>query len=338
MIPMNHKYTSIEICAGAGGQAIGLERAGFEHLAAVEIDSAACATLKLNRPNWNVVEDDLRNFKAFKYEGIDLFAGGVPCPPFSIAGKQLGENDERDLFPEVIRIAGECKPKAIMIENVKGLLSSKFDHYRKHILSELEGLGYQGEWRLLNACDFGVPQLRPRAILVVLRGEYWSYFNWPVGSNKITTVADALKDMLGQCGWLGVDDWQKKANVIAPTIVGGSKKHGGPDLGPTRAKKVWSEIGINGKGIADFPPDINFSGMPKLTVGMAARIQGFPIDWKFSGRKTSSYRQVGNAFPPPVAEAVGKAIIQAINELDTKKALVYEKGTRFKGKASKVLA
>lgn len=113
------KLTSIEICAGAGGQALGLEAAGFDHLALVEIDKDACQTLRSNRPNWNVVEGDLRNFSAKQFKNVDLLAGGVPCPPFSKAGKQLGKEDERDMFPEAVRLVRECRPKAVMLENVR---------------------------------------------------------------------------------------------------------------------------------------------------------------------------------------------------------------------------
>ena len=106
------QFTSLEICAGAGGQALGLEMAGFDHAALVELEPPACETLRLNRPSWNVVEGDLREFSGLLYSGIDLLAGGVPCPPFSKAGKQLGADDERDLFPEAIRLVDECRPKA----------------------------------------------------------------------------------------------------------------------------------------------------------------------------------------------------------------------------------
>jgi DNA (cytosine-5)-methyltransferase 1 len=126
-------FTSIEICAGAGGQALGLEMAGFEHVALVEIEKEYCATLKLNRPNWNVINKDVRLFDGNTYRGIDLLAGGVPCPPFSVAGKQLGPEDERDLFPEAIRLTEVIKPKAVMLENVRGILDSIFDEYRKKL-------------------------------------------------------------------------------------------------------------------------------------------------------------------------------------------------------------
>ena len=151
------KLTSLELCAGAGGQALGLEQAGFDHIALVEIEPLACQTLKLNRPDWNVINQDLRQYNARAYNGqVDLVAGGVPCPPFSIAGKQLGHLDERDLFPEAIRIASECQPKAIMLENVRGILDPKFKIYRRQILAELRKLGFFCEWRLLQASEFGV--------------------------------------------------------------------------------------------------------------------------------------------------------------------------------------
>lgn len=178
---------SIEICAGAGGQALGLEQAGFEHVALVEIDSSACQTLRANRPEWNVIEDDIFHFSAKPYRGeIDLLAGGVPCPPFSVAGKQLGYDDERDLFPAALRLVYECQPKAVMLENVRGLLDPKFSDYRNKIKTHLAALGYIGDWKLLQANDFGVPQLRPRAVYVGLKAKYVPYFKWPDGNSEKT--------------------------------------------------------------------------------------------------------------------------------------------------------
>lgn len=308
-------FSSIEICAGAGGQALGLEQAGFEHASLVEIDAHACRTLRLNRPHWNVTEGDLHCYSADSLKGIELFAGGVPCPPFSKAGKQLGNQDERDLFPEALRLVFECKPQAVMLENVRGLLDSVFDEYRAKIIADLKKLGYIAEWRLLNASDFGVPQLRPRVVFVALKKDVARYFNWPSSRTlPPPTVGHALFDLMVENGWLGAQQWRERACDIAPTLVGGSKKHGGPDLGPTRAKKAWASIGVDGMGIADSAPACDFIGMPRLTVRMAARIQGFPDHWQFSGKKTAAYRQIGNAFPPPVAEAVGTQIQMALNE------------------------
>lgn len=307
--------TSVEICAGAGGQAIGLEQAGFRHLVLVEIEPLACETLKRNRPEWNVIQMDLRNFSAIPYEGVDLLAGGVPCPPFSIAGKQLGQLDDRDLFPEAIRLAKQCNPNAIMIENVKGILGKVFIDYRNVIIKQLNELGYICEWKVFNSSDYGVSQLRPRAVLVALKEKYHPYFKWPeIHQHQPPTVGELLYTEMSALGWNNVENWKLQANKIAPTLVGGSKKHGGADLGPTRSKQAWASLGVDGKGLADSPPQNGFLAMPKLTLKMTALLQGFPIDWEFIGKKTPAYRQVGNAFPPPVAKAIGISIKQALNE------------------------
>ena len=118
---------------------------------------------------------------------------------------------------------------------------------------------------------------------------------------------------MAEGGWNGASEWAALADRIAPTLVGGSKKHGGPDLGPTRAKKAWAELGVDGMGLANEPPEPGFQGNPKLTVEMAAIIQGFPRDWRIQGPKTHAYRQVGNAFPPPVAAAVGASLATALS-------------------------
>jgi len=306
-------YHSIELCAGAGGQALGLEKAGFKHIELIEIDHNACNTLRFNRPNWNVIEGDIRDYSPKPSVEIDLLAGGVPCPPFSIAGKQLGSNDERDLFPEALRLVAELKPKAVMLENVRGLLESIFDEYRTNIIRQLEELGYTAEWRLLNASDYGVSQLRPRVIFVGIKKELASYFFWPnPAENNPPTVGELLYSLMAKNGWKNAPQWEKTACDIAPTIVGGSKKHGGPDLGPTRARKAWASLGVDGKGIANDSPEKDFEGLPRLTTEMVALIQGFPPDWIFTGSKTNVYRQIGNAFPPPVAEAVGLQIKKAL--------------------------
>ena len=163
------ELTCLEICAGAGGQSLGLEQAGFSHVAAVDNDPDACATLRLNRPGWDVIQLDVRHFKGVDYRGVDLLAGGVPCPPFSIAGKQLGADDERDLFPQALRLVEECEPAAVMLENVRGLATARFAAYREQVIGRLRQLGYEADWQVLNASEYGVPQLRPRFILVAAR-------------------------------------------------------------------------------------------------------------------------------------------------------------------------
>lgn len=314
---MATNLTSVELCAGAGGQAIGMERAGYTHQALVEIDSHCRDTLSLNRPSWNVVTGDQADLSCFDgrpYKGIDLLAGGLPCPPFSVAGKQLGHADERNLFPEALRIVDEIRPQAVMIENVRGFLDAVFSDYRQGLRHTLRRLGYETDWHLFNASDFGVPQLRPRVVIVAIRKDLWEHFSWPVSrGTSPATVGQTLHDLMGENGWPGVARWAEQADDIAPTIVGGSKKHGGPDLGPTRAKRAWATLGVDGMGIANEAPARDFVGMPRLTVRMVARLQGFTDDWQFSGKKTPAYRQVGNAFPPPMAEAIALKIKEAIS-------------------------
>lgn len=316
------RLTSVELCAGAGGQAIGLERAGFDHLALVEIDPDACATLRLNRPRWNVVEGDLRGFDPAVLAGqhVDLLAGGVPCPPFSIAGQQLGADDERDLFPAFLDLAARIDPDAVMIENVKGLLQARFTAYRDGILQRLKEIGLVPVmWQLLKASEFGVAQLRPRSVLVALKPEYAAHFVPPVPQPGTVTVAAALGESMRARGLAGAEfeAWAAKAERVAPTLVGGSKKHGGADLGPTRARAQWQQMGIDARSVAEDGEPATLEGPsdrgPRLTVAQAALVQGFPAGWVFSGRKTSRYRAVGNAFPPPVAQAVAERIREALS-------------------------
>ncbi|MEV6834218.1 DNA (cytosine-5-)-methyltransferase [Streptomyces sp. NPDC051133] len=370
--------TSIEICAGAGGQAVGLHNAGFDHRALVEWDPHAVATLRANVGDWpgwdqekadairpmdvkDFLESDTRKNLGLQPGDLDLLAGGVPCPPFSLAGHRLGPDDERDLFPAALDIIEALRPKAVMIENVRGILEPPefFIDYRISILERLRGLGYlvpeldrglsateqdivmRSVWRRLDASYFGVPQLRPRAILVAIHESAVSSdsqgFRWPtrIKGDPVTVGGELNDSMEARCkefwdknvhgqpagpgektGQQIFEDWEKATagKTVAPTLVGGSKKHGGADLGPTRAKRAWRDLGVDGMGIANDPEncvperDLFRPDGPMLTVAQAAIIQGFPEYWKFQGRKTARYRQVGNAFPPPVAEAVGRAI------------------------------
>mgnify|MGYP001941465655 CR=1 FL=1 len=316
------KFTSIELCAGAGGQALGLELAGFSHLAAVENDKWACETLRANRDHrylakakrWNVQEMDLHDFDGGQFHGVDLVAGGVPCPPFSVAGKQLGAEDDRDLFPKALEIVRDSNPKAVLLENVRGLSQPRFESYRAEIIEQLRQMGYSSSWKLLNSSDYGVPQLRPRFILVALKDEYAKYFSWPEPVASTPTVGQALFELMAANGWKGAATWAEGASKIAPTLVGGSKKHGGPDVGPTRARAAWARLGVKGSSIAEeaLSEDAPVDAVPRLTVAMGGVIQGFPSNWKFLGGKTAAWRQVGNAFPPPVARAIGERIAAAL--------------------------
>ena len=310
---MQRPLTCVEICAGAGGQALGLAMAGFVHVALVEYEADYCEVLKKNRPEWNVICADIHDFDGRPYRGVDLLAGGAPCPPFSVAGKRLGQNDDRDLFPEAIRLIREIKPKAVMLENVRGFLDPGFEAYRSHIFKSIQDLGYVTHIKLLNASNFSVPQLRPRVVIIGIRKDQYGAFAYPEDKPDSTkTVGETLYDLMAENKWAGAKRWAEQADRIAPTLVGGSKKHGGPDLGPTRAKRAWAELGVDGRGIADTAPAPGFEGMPRLTSRMMARIQGFPDTWTFGSRKTVACRMIGNAFPPPVAKAVGEQIKECL--------------------------
>ncbi|MBS1675646.1 MAG: DNA (cytosine-5-)-methyltransferase [Actinobacteria bacterium] len=315
------EFSVVEVCAGAGGQSLGLHKAGFVHRLAVELDGTAADTLRQNL-GAPVVVGDVANpdvWNPADFAGVSLFAGGVPCPPFSAAGKQLGTSDERDLFAWAIEQIPVIQPKAVLLENVRGLAAPRFAAYRQRILDRLEEFDFIGEWKLLHASDFGVPQLRPRFVLVALPAADMPYFRWPEPDVKNrVTVGDSLYELMASNGWKHANAWREMANDIGPTLVGGSKKHGGADLGPTRAKQAWAKLGVDGRGVADDVPRADAPApsvvMPRLTIEMAARIQGWTDEDKyvFSGRKTSQYRQIGNAFPPPVAKAIGERIAAAL--------------------------
>ena len=308
----NGGLSAFELCAGGGGAAIGLEQAGFSHAALVEIDPHSCATLRHNRPYWNVIQADIRRFDAVYWRDVDLLSGGLPCPPFSIAGKQLGENDDRDMFPAMLRLVKNVRPRAVMIENVRGILAPRFTPFREKIDKELNLLGFDSHWAGFNAADFGVPQMRHRVFLIALRRGHVNPLQLPVVKKPMQmTVGESVGDLMGAGGWNRITDWIEKASTPAPTIVGGSAKHG-PDLGPTRARLEWAALGVDGLGLADAPPARDFSGMPRLTVPMVARLQSFPDEWKFAGGKTQAYRQVGNALPVKLAFAVAKSVHQCL--------------------------
>jgi DNA (cytosine-5)-methyltransferase 1 len=326
------EHDVVEICAGAGGQSLGLHLAGFRHRLAIELDGMAAKTLTANLHRLHdeprartsgapevrvgdVADEDV--WRPEEFEGAALLAGGVPCPPFSVAGRQLGAADERDLFAWAVDAAGRMRPRALLLENVRGLSEPRFAGYRQEIADRLAGFGYWSEWRMLHAADFGVPQLRPRFVLVALQPDVAKYWSWPDEERTALTVGDVLGDLMAEGGWKGAEAWARRANAIAPTIVGGSKKHGGADLGPQWAKRAWAALGVDAHGVADAPPPATApkSFRPKLTTAMVARLQGWygpGYEWQFHGRKTSVYRQIGNAFPPPVARALGVQLRKAL--------------------------
>jgi DNA (cytosine-5)-methyltransferase 1 len=318
---------SAELCAGGGGAALGLEQAGFAHEALVEIDLDACATLRLNRPAWKVIEDDVQHVDGRQLAGIDLLSGGPPCSPFTAGGRRLGADDDRDMLPSAMRIIRQARPRAILLENVPGLLSSRFALYRHSLTAALEELGYAWSWRIVQASRFGVPQQRLRAILIAAAPPALARFRWPGPQGQAPTVGETLGESMAARGWEGAPAWAGRAAGLAPTLAGGSHLHGGPDLGPARSKRIWRDrLAVNAFGLADQVPGPGefdrpptpaelrqgTAGLPKLTTAQAALLQGFPPEWTFAGGKTSRYRQVGNALPAPVAKAVGRGLVQAL--------------------------
>jgi DNA (cytosine-5)-methyltransferase 1 len=316
---------SLELCAGGGGTALGLELAGFRHAGLVEIDADCCRTMRLNRPAWAVIQGDIGQLDGSRCPGLGLVSGGLPCTPHSRGGKQLAQADDRWLWDTALRIIGGALPGSILLETSDAIQGPKFEAERDGTVRRLHALGYRVGWRAIDCSQLGVPQRRRRAVLVAFRDERAvAAFRWPEPV-AAPTVGDALYDLMAARGSPGAAAWAAGAQCLAPTVVGGSKKHGGPDLGASQGKAAWRRLGIDPMGIADEAPgpdgkfrrgagkifDAGESG-PMLTVAMAARIQGWPPDWQFCGGKTSAYGQVGNAFPPPVAEAIGRQIRSAL--------------------------
>jgi DNA (cytosine-5)-methyltransferase 1 len=319
------RFTSLAICAGAGGLALGLEAAGFDPVALIERNVHACNTLRANRPGWNVLEMDLRDFVAHEHPyayNVDLIAAGMPRVKSPAAVHRTEDRYERELLEAAVWLTTEVRPRAVLIENVPALVTDRaFEDVREFIHLELEHLGYVLHWHILNASDFGLAQDRKHGVLVGLKAEEAVRFRWPEPlATPAPTVGAVLWKSMAARGWRGAAAWAAQADRLAPAIVGGSEHRGGPDLGPTGAKKAWARMGINGGGIgADVPevdyrldPDGDVKQMPMLTVEQVAVLQGFPLHWQLLGGKTARYRQLGHASPPPVAEALGQQLTAAL--------------------------
>ncbi|MGP4002903.1 DNA cytosine methyltransferase [Streptomyces sp. 8N706] len=317
-LPPAH-LTSLEICAGAGGQALGLERAGFTPVLLIDSDENSCKTLQLNRPRWEVLRTDVLDFDPEEYPttyDVDLLAGGLPRVRSAATVLRPERGRERELLEAAVWLAHSVQPRAILLENVPDLATSeKFEGIRAWMADNLAHVGFRITWRVLDAADFGVSQHRKQAFLVALREREFPLFQWPEPSGESPrTVGELLGPSMASGGWPGAAAWAAKADTLAPAIVGGSANRGGADLGPSGTKRAWERLGVNGNSIADGIPGPDFppESLPKLNVRHAAMIQGFPDQWRFFGRKTSVYRQVGHASPPPVAEAVGRSIAAAL--------------------------
>ncbi|GHA94819.1 cytosine-specific methyltransferase [Streptomyces clavifer] len=310
----------VDVCAGAGGLALGLEQAGFDPVLLLDNKAVACDTLRLNRPSWHVMEMDLLEFVPDEHPktyDVDLLSAGPPRVKSSATTARKETEEEQRLLEAAILLTHSIQPRALLVENVPGLVSaSAFEPLRSFIRKELEHLGYRLHWFVLNAADFGVPQDRKQGVLVALKERYSNLFRPPLPTVKEhVSVGKALHRSVAARGWLGADAWASQALSVAPTLVGGSDKRGGADLGPTGTKRAWARMRVNGGALADEVPgpDLDSSAdMIKLTDSQAALLQGFPREWQFAGRKTARYRQIGHASPPPVGAALGRALAVAL--------------------------
>ena len=340
--------TSVELFAGAGGLALGVEKAGFRSLATVEWNKWACDTIRNNikhgNPlvkNWNVIEQDIRDFnwKSLK-EPVDLLAGGPPCQPFSLGGLSRAHQDERDMFPALISVINQLRPKAFIVENVKGLLRKQFADYYRYILLRLENpeqiqgeneawtdhlvrlqdienkksnrsdeLQYSVHWKLLNAADYGVPQKRERVIIVGFRSDLDIDWEFPAPTHS--------KKNGGLHPWVTVRE--AIGDLPSPRITGsecffnhelkpGAKVYPGHTGSVLDAPSKTLKAGVHGVPGGEYML-IQDDGEPRYyTVREAARIQTFPDDYRFDGTWSEAMRQLGNAVPVKLAEVIAKEV------------------------------
>ena len=335
-------YKLIELFAGAGGLAIGMEKAGLKSILLNEIDKHACNTLRTNRPKWNVVEGDITkiNFKSFRGE-VDILTGGFPCQAFSYAGNKLGFEDTRGtLFFEFARAVKETTPKVIVAENVRGLLEHDNGKTLKAITNVIDELGYElVEPRILKAVFYQVPQKRERLILVGIRKDLAPYveFKWPSPYTRIMTMRDALKKGDLYKTDVPVSPGQKypkrKAEILSRVPEGGYWKDLPDELQREYMQKSYylggGKTGM-ARRLAWDEPSLTLTCAPAqkqterchpeetrpLTVREYARIQTFPDDWVFSGPLTSQYKQIGNAVPVNLAYAIGRSLVRLLNEIE----------------------
>lgn len=341
-IKPHRNFQLLELFAGAGGLALGMEKAGFESVLLNEIDKHACATLMQNRPHWNVVCGDISHIDFSEYKNkIDILSGGFPCQAFSYAGKKLGFEDTRGtLFFEFARAVKETNPKVIVAENVRGLLKHENGNTLRAITDVIDELGYElVDPRVLKAVFYQVPQKRERLFLVAVRKDLSSRvaFNWPSPYSRIMTLRDALKK-----GELFAEDVpaspgqgypKRKQEILAHVPQGGYWRDLPDELQREYMKKSYF-LGGGKTGMARRlswdEPSLTLTCAPAqkqterchpeetrpLTVREYARIQTFPDDWQFAGPLTAQYKQIGNAVPVNLAYAVGRALVALLNDIE----------------------
>tara|TARA_R100000935_G_C2832555_1_gene166017 strand:- start:850 stop:2124 length:1275 start_codon:yes stop_codon:yes gene_type:complete len=337
VIPL-HQYKVLELFAGAGGLALGMEKAGLKCVALNEIDKWACQTLRKNRPNWNVLEGDIKSFSFEKYKNmVDVVTGGFPCQAFSYAGKKLGLEDARGtLFYEFARVVKEVKPAICIGENVRGLLSHEKGETLKGMISILDEIGYKVmPVEVLKAINYRVPQKRERLILVGVRKDIELEYEYPKKHKKIYNLSDALKkgelyscDVPKSEGSKYPDHKRKVLDLVPPKgywrnlpieiqkdYMGKSFYLGGGKTGMAR-RIGWDEPSLTltcspaQKQTERCHPDVT----RPFTVREYARIQTFPDSWKFTGSISQQYKQIGNAVPCNLGQEIGYSIVNFLNE------------------------
>lgn len=326
----NQKPLGIELFAGGGGLALGLENAGIEGLAFVEFNHAACDTLRRNRPDWNVIESDIHDVDFTQYAGkVDFVSGGAPCQSFSYAGKKMGFGDTRGtLFAEFARCLSEVKPKMFLFENVRGLLSHDHGRTFETIYNTFVSFGYTVQYKVLDACYYGVGQKRERLIMIGIRNDLAdkAVFTYPEPDDHWTTIRDVLQNVPsspyqpysekkrkvmelvppGGC-------WVDLPEDVAKDYMGKSYYSGGGRRGMAR-RIAWDEPCLtlttspSQKQTERCHPDET----RPFTVREYARIQSFPDDWSFEGTISDQYKQIGNAVPVELARRVGIQIVAAL--------------------------
>ncbi len=331
-------YSVIELFAGAGGLAVGLEKAGLKCSALNEIDKWACETLRKNRPNWKVLEGDVRSFDFSEYHNkIDVVTGGFPCQAFSYAGKKLGLNDARGtLFYEFARVVKEVNPPICIGENVRGLLSHEGGKTLQGMISILDEIGYNvTPIKILKAINFKVPQKRERIILVGVRKDIDIKYEYPKPYRNIYNLEDALKkgklydsdvpksdgakypkskkdvlDLVPQKGY-----WRDLPEDIQKEYMGGSFYLGGGKTGMAR-RIGWDEpcLTLTCSPAQKQTERCHPEETRPFTVREYARIQTFPDDWKFTGSIAQQYKQIGNAVPVNLGREVGYSIVKFLNK------------------------
>ncbi len=331
-------YKSVELFAGAGGLALGLEQAGFDEIGLVEIDKYAAETLRINRPKWNVIENDIikvadDGIRKYIANGVDvdLVSGGYPCQAFSYAGHKLGLEDVRGtMFYYFAQIVEELKPKVFLAENVRGLISHDGGDTLKSMINIYESLGYNVTWHLIKANDYNVAQKRQRIIIVGIRKELGAKFILPKPYDNKPVLRDVLYNVPNSIGEKYPPKkkkvlelvppggyWRDLPEEIAKSYMGKSYYSGGGRTGMAR-RISWDEPCLTltcspaQKQTERCHPDET----RPFTVREYARIQSFPDEWEFAGSMGQQYKQIGNAVPVEMAKAIGLSIIHVLNELE----------------------